>query len=142
MHLRQLAAAGIVITLCALGLKSSPSQPSTTRSLQQDISVNGDDQTTTIDCKGGAVNISGDDNTITLKNECSRLTIAGDDNTVKAETVAQVQVLGDDNTIVVQAVGRINTTGDDNTVTWTRGTGGKPPEISNTGDGNKTTQAR
>jgi hypothetical protein len=142
MNLRQFATAGVVMTLCALGLLSSPSQPSSTRSPQKDIAVDGDGQTSTIDCKGGAVNISGDDNTITLMNECSRLMVTGDDNTVKAETVAQIQVLGDDNTIVVQAVGRINTTGDDNTVTWTRGIGGKPPEISNTGDDNKTTQAR
>ena len=141
MNLRQLATAGLVMTFCVLGLMSSPSQP-TTMSPQKDISVDGDDQTTTIDCKGGAVNISGDDNTITLKNECSRLTVAGDDNTISAETVAQVVVSGDDNTIVVQTVGKINTSGDDNKVSWTKGIGGKPPEISNSGDDNKTNQAR
>jgi Protein of unknown function (DUF3060) len=41
----------------------------------------------------------------------------------------------------VDTVAKINTTGDDNRVTWKKGAGGKAPEILNTGDDNKTTQA-
>jgi hypothetical protein len=133
MNLRHVATAGIVMTLCALGLMSSP---------QKDISVDGDGQTTTIDCKGGAVNVGGDDNTVTLMNECSRLTVSGDDNTIRAEIVTQVLVSGDDNTIAVHIVGKINTSGDDNTISWAKGAGGKAPEISNTGDDNKTAQSK
>jgi hypothetical protein len=108
---------------------------------RKDVSVSGDDQTTTIDCNGNAVNVSGDDNNITIQGACSRLAVSGDDNTIIATTLNDVTVTGDDNTISVEAVARIIAIGDDNTITWKKGVGDKRPEISSKGDGNTIKQA-
>ncbi len=130
-----------VVTLSALAIASALSQPMFTPAQQSDVSVNGDDENRMIECKGNAVNVNGDDNNLRLQGDCSRLSVFGDDNTINADTVTEISILGDDNNIAVGTVARISTIGEYNKVTWEKGAGGKPPEVSNTGEENVTRQA-
>jgi hypothetical protein len=131
---RRLYAVIAAVTLSALAIASALAQ-------QNDVSVNGDDENRMIECKGNAVTVNGDDNNLRLQGDCSRLSVFGDDNTIAAQTVTEISILGDDNSISVGTVARISTIGDDNNVTWEKGAGGKPPEVSNTGEDNVTRQA-
>ena len=134
MTLRYASLAAVFVLLYGLFIfAQNPQQP--------EIRIEQDDETRRIDCKNSAVFVAGDDNSITLQGECTRLTIAGDDNTITAATVTDVMVMGDDNKVSVDSVARVNTTGDDNQVTWKSGVGGKPPQVTNTGDDNVSKQA-
>lgn len=141
MNLRRFVAAFIVMAVCSLEFSGNPPQQAGPKGQEKDITINEDDRTTTVDCRGRAVTVTGDDNTIRLNGECSKLTVTGDDNTINAKAVTEIAVSGYDNTIVVETVAKISTKGDDNRVTWTKGAGGKRPEISDTGDDNTTKQA-
>jgi hypothetical protein len=129
------------VTISVLAIASALSQPMFTTAQQSDVSVNGDDENRMIECKGNAVTVNGDDNNLRLQGDCSRLSVFGDDNTIAAQTVTEISILGDDNNVSVGTVARISTIGDDNNVTWEKGAGGKPPEVSNTGEDNVTRQA-
>jgi len=142
MSLRRLSALILVMLLCALGFASPSPRQSAARVDTKAITFDKDDQTTTIDCKENAITIKGDDNHLTITGQCGRVTVNGDDNRITAAAVIELAVSGDDNTINVETVGKIDTSGDDNKVTWTKGVGGKDPVISDTGDDNKTRQAR
>ena len=120
-----------------LAWRASPRSKEPPGTQTSTIDINDDDQKSAIDCKGSAVTISGDDNRITLEGECSSPTVSGNDNTITAKTVTEITVSGDDNTICMDTVAKINTSGDDNKIRWRGGPGGKPPEVSNTGDNNK-----
>lgn len=134
MNLRQLFAGAMIMAICAFGVAASAWQPAVGQA--KTVTINEDEKTTTIDCKGDVVTVSGDDNKVTLKGDCSRLTVSGDDNTVDAAIVTEVAISGDDNKIEVETVAKISISGDDNNVKWTKGLSGKPPEISNTGEDN------
>ena len=103
----------------------------------KDVTIDKDDQTTTIDCKATAVTISGDDNRVTITGDCFRLTVSGDDNVVNAMTVTTLAVSGSDNTVSVDTVASVTATGDDNKITWKKGVSGKRPEVSDKGDDNE-----
>jgi hypothetical protein len=126
--------------LCTLVLAITLFQQARASARVKDFSVTKDDQTATFDCMGDTVTIRGNDNNITVKGDCSKLTVSGDDNNVNAASVREVQVSGDDNNIVVETVAKISAVGDDNNITWGRGVGGKPPEISSKGQDNKIRQ--
>lgn len=126
----------LVVASCALVFASMVSQQAGLRGQANEVTFSEDDQKTTIDCNGSAINVTGDDNTIIAKGDCSKLTVSGDDNEVKAEIAREVLISGDDNKIVVEIVAKISISGDDNKLEWKRGVGNNRPEISNTGDDN------
>ena len=47
----------------------------------KNVTIDKNDQKTTVECTGNAVTVISDDNTITLTGECSKLTVKGKDNT-------------------------------------------------------------
>ncbi|HET9215808.1 MAG TPA: DUF3060 domain-containing protein [Terriglobia bacterium] len=103
----------------------------------KDVTIDRDDQTTTIECKATAVSISGDDNKVTVTGDCFRLTVSGDDNEVNAMTVTTLAVSGSDNTVSVDTVASVAASGSDNKITWKKGVGGKRPEVSDKGEDNE-----
>ena len=132
----------IVGAFCVLVFAGLLSQQAGAGSQAKDVTISKDDETTTIDCTGSAINILGDDkNNITVKGACSKLTVGGDDNNIRAETVNEILISGDDNTVSVETVARISVGGDDNKITWKKGVGDKRPEVSNTGDDNNIGQS-
>ena len=76
----------------------------------------------TYDCKGGDVHVSGDRNELVLQN-CRGVTVSGEGNKVDAGTAEEIEV-----------------TGERNDVTWKPGAGGKRPQLSDTGEGNRIRQ--
>ena len=103
----------------------------------KDVTIDKDDQTTTIECKATVVIISGDDNKSTVTGDCFRLTVSGDDNVVNAMNVTTLAVSGSDNTVSVDTVASVTAAGSDNKITWKKGANGKRPEVSDKGDDNE-----
>ena len=91
----------------------------------QQVTITGDHQKLTHDCKGRGFAILGDSNEITLNGECDGLVVSGDRNKID-----------------VEAVSAINASGDENRITWGRGTNGKNPKILNTGTKNVISQKK
>jgi Protein of unknown function (DUF3060) len=85
-------------------------------------SVNGVEQTTTINCKGGPASVSGVDNKVTFIGDCNSLFVDGTDNEVRINlsASANVTVKGVDNRIYWTAPKgtkpRVKTSGVDNVV--------------------------
>jgi len=96
----------------------------------KNVTIDKNDQKTSIDCTGNAITVISDDNVITLKGECVKLTVKGKDNTVNAETVKEIVVTGTDVNVIVGTVGKINATGNDINIVWNKSVDGKPPKIS------------
>jgi hypothetical protein len=96
----------------------------------KNVTIDKNDQKTTIACTGNAVTVTSDDNNITLTGECGKLTVKGKDNNVTATSVKEVVVSGTDVNVIVANVGKINVTGNDVNVVWGTGVGGQQPKIS------------
>ena len=74
-------------------------------------SLNGVEQTTTLNCNGGPATVSGVDNTVTINGNCSSLRVGGTDNIVRINISSQAN-------IVISGV--------DNRIYWTGAKGTKP----------------
>ncbi len=74
-------------------------------------SVNGVEQTTTLDCKSGPASVSGVDNKITIIGNCSSLFVEGTDNEIR---------------INLSSSATVSVKGTDNRIYWTASKGSKP----------------
>jgi hypothetical protein len=107
-----------------------------------DLTIDKNEQTTTIECKSDAVNVKGERNKLTLTGDCTKVTVSGHDNVITATSVKELDVPGHDNSITLDLVGKITTPGDDNNIVWKNGMEGKAPEITGKGKDNKVAQGR
>jgi hypothetical protein len=73
--------------------------------------LDGVEQTTTLNCNGGPASVSGVDNNVTITGNCSGLRVEGTDNTVRIDIASRAN-------IVVSGV--------DNRVYWAGAKGTKP----------------
>src|SRR5215471_2674487 len=96
----------------------------------KNVTIDKNDQKTTIDCTGSAVTVKSNDNTITLQGECRKLTVKGKDNNINAAAVKEVVVTGTDVNVIVGTVGSIHATGNDINIIWSKAADGNPPKIS------------
>jgi Protein of unknown function (DUF3060) len=76
-----------------------------------DASLNGVEQTTTLNCEGGPASVSGVDNVVKITGNCQSLVVDGTDNEVR---------------ISLSASANINVKGVDNRIYWTAPKGTKP----------------
>jgi len=106
----------------------------------RDVTIDKNEQTTTIECKSDAVNIKGERNKLTLTGDCTKVTVGGHDNVITASSVKELDVPGHDNSITLDLAGKITASGDDNNIVWKNGLEGKAPDISGKGKDNKITQ--
>jgi hypothetical protein len=88
----------------------------------KELNVTKDGLHRTYDCEGGDVHVSGDRNDLVFQN-CRGVTVSGEGNKVDAGPAKEILV-----------------TGERNDVTWKPGAGGKRPQISDTGEGNRIRQ--
>lgn len=61
------------------------------------ISIDGTNQTQTIDCKGDRVEVAGSGHDITLKGNCGKVVLQGVNNTVKVDGLLSVELAGSGN---------------------------------------------
>jgi hypothetical protein len=76
-----------------------------------DASLNGVEQTTTLNCEGGPASVSGVDNVVKITGNCQSLVVDGTDNEVR---------------ISLSASANITVKGVDNRIYWTAPKGSKP----------------
>src|SRR5262245_21956419 len=81
----------------------------------------------------------------TLSHACEaneKVVVSGSDNKVNLTgDCAKVAVMGSKNVVTIEGAARISVMGTDNEVSYKRGVGGKGPNISRMGTGNKVTKA-
>jgi hypothetical protein len=106
-----------------------------------DTTVTRNQQSGTIDGKGGVVKILGNQNTYTIRN-ASKVSVLGNQNTLTLEACAALDLMGNKNTIKAGPVKSISVMGSNNTITYPPGPRGEKPAISNVGNGNKIDPAR
>jgi hypothetical protein len=88
-------------------------------SVGEQIVIDDNDLTKTIECDGDDVKVDGNDNTLRLRGECGKVFVNGNRNMMKIEAVVSISALGNENDI-----------------TWERGVGRNAPKISDLGNDN------
>lgn len=98
----------IVIVAGLLGLLAPGSAAAVQSGTRDGATVNGVEQTLTIDCEGRPAAVSGSDNRITFVGDCPSLTLNGVDNqvTISLRAGAPLKVSGVDNVVTWRVAGK------------------------------------